>query len=492
MMETERRIEKLLGAFAKKRKADAGAPLELHPVNRRLLQDEVARAAKKPDVAGGSFWQMLFGSIPRMAVSLTVTSALILLTINLLVWQPARKESQSVAMLAKNKSSAAKDLKKAEMPAPPVPPVAPPVATVQPDAPVVTMPVASPTPVLEIASAKSKPTEAVALDERKDMTKEMDRSGGMKVAVAPSVNAPAVASQNVGGGFGGGGGGRAGGRGGAGGGRGGGGGGFGGARQDGNGTLADSVAVSSANRDAGAAPSGATAPAPTVAMTLAFDKADTTSLAVAEAPVASASTSGTVSFYNLATAGGQNVAQAASQKFYRLRTAEEAAGGVKVLDSFSVEQSGDQITVVDADGSKYSGNVQIAAVNEENGFAAKQTSPVAQSTRLAAAAPQRRELVTTNAALAFSNGIQQQIAAQNFYFRVTGTNRTLNQAVVFNGNLVANTNAILLGNTVNSPAFQQVQPQVMQQLPLSNSRITGRAAVGGKGEIEINAAPVSP
>jgi hypothetical protein len=33
---------------------------------------------------------------------------------------------------------------------------------------------------------------------------------------------------------------------------------------------------------------------------------------------------------------------------------------------------------------------------------------------------------------------------------------------------------------------------MMPSLPLSNSRIAGRAAVGGKSEIEINAAPVSP
>ena len=42
-MEEERKIEKLLRAYAKKRRADAGDPLKLHPAPRRQLQDEVAR-----------------------------------------------------------------------------------------------------------------------------------------------------------------------------------------------------------------------------------------------------------------------------------------------------------------------------------------------------------------------------------------------------------------------------------------------------------------
>ena len=48
-METERKIEKLLRAYAKKRRADAGDPLKLHPATRRLLQGEVARRKPKPD-----------------------------------------------------------------------------------------------------------------------------------------------------------------------------------------------------------------------------------------------------------------------------------------------------------------------------------------------------------------------------------------------------------------------------------------------------------
>src|ERR1035441_8815835 len=48
-MEPERKIEKLLRAYAKKRRADAGDAFKLHPATRRLLQGEVARRAPKPD-----------------------------------------------------------------------------------------------------------------------------------------------------------------------------------------------------------------------------------------------------------------------------------------------------------------------------------------------------------------------------------------------------------------------------------------------------------
>ena len=47
-MEPERKIEKLLRAYAKKRRAQAGDPLTLHPATRRMLQDEVARRKAKP------------------------------------------------------------------------------------------------------------------------------------------------------------------------------------------------------------------------------------------------------------------------------------------------------------------------------------------------------------------------------------------------------------------------------------------------------------
>ena len=59
-MESEHKIKKLLRAYAKKRRAQAGDPLKLHPATRRLLQDEIARHAPKPDEEDASMtlWEL--------------------------------------------------------------------------------------------------------------------------------------------------------------------------------------------------------------------------------------------------------------------------------------------------------------------------------------------------------------------------------------------------------------------------------------------------
>ncbi|HWY29335.1 MAG TPA: hypothetical protein VNX46_01190, partial [Candidatus Acidoferrum sp.] len=59
-MEPERKIEKLLRAYAKKRRAEAGEPLQLHSATRRRLQDEVARRAAQPEEEDSvSLWQLV-------------------------------------------------------------------------------------------------------------------------------------------------------------------------------------------------------------------------------------------------------------------------------------------------------------------------------------------------------------------------------------------------------------------------------------------------
>ena len=50
-MAEERDIEKQLRAAAEQRRREAGAPFELHPATRRLLQDEVRRAHQRPAAA---------------------------------------------------------------------------------------------------------------------------------------------------------------------------------------------------------------------------------------------------------------------------------------------------------------------------------------------------------------------------------------------------------------------------------------------------------
>src|SRR3954463_10725274 len=64
-MDPERPIEQLLRKAAEARRAQAGAPQELHSANRRMLQSEVARKFSAPKKR--SFLDWLNFSMPRLA-----------------------------------------------------------------------------------------------------------------------------------------------------------------------------------------------------------------------------------------------------------------------------------------------------------------------------------------------------------------------------------------------------------------------------------------
>ena len=69
--EPEKKIEELLQSYSRKRKEDAGAPLEMHPATRRMLQGEAARQAGKPDGASSAstrpWWKALLLVGPKYA-----------------------------------------------------------------------------------------------------------------------------------------------------------------------------------------------------------------------------------------------------------------------------------------------------------------------------------------------------------------------------------------------------------------------------------------
>src|SRR5258707_3387232 len=95
-MEPERKIEKLLRAYAKKRRADAGDAFKLHPATRRLLQAEVARNKSKPDEdeADVSLWELF----RRQWAFLTVFALMIFFGAALFLpaLGKAKKKAQSV------------------------------------------------------------------------------------------------------------------------------------------------------------------------------------------------------------------------------------------------------------------------------------------------------------------------------------------------------------------------------------------------------------
>src|SRR5260221_4983998 len=82
--EPNRKMDELLKSYAKKRRADAGAPLELHPATRRMLQSEVARLRPERTPASQRWIHSLtrFWPIIGFSVSILVALGLVSRSIN--------------------------------------------------------------------------------------------------------------------------------------------------------------------------------------------------------------------------------------------------------------------------------------------------------------------------------------------------------------------------------------------------------------------------
>jgi len=128
--------------------------------------------------------------------------------------------------------------------------------------------------------------------------------------------------------------------------------------------------------------------------------------------------------------------------------------------------------VVDTDGSVYTGTVQLA-------------NQVPESHTVVASA--FKSAPTSSAVRA----LQQIPVVQNYFFRVIGTNRNLRQNVVFSGNLIPLTNAVI--TRTNVAAVGGLAGGAMPATPtpslLLNSRISGKAVIGNRPAIDVNAAP---
>jgi hypothetical protein len=132
-----------------------------------------------------------------------------------------------------------------------------------------------------------------------------------------------------------------------------------------------------------------------------------------------------------------------------------------VLAAFQVEQSGGEMRITDGDGSVYAGYLRLT-----NGLVGPSPAAAEQPARL------RREKASesTREPRPAAASVGGPLAAQYYFFRVAGTNRGLNQRVVFTGNLIKLT---------NSP-------------PMPDCRIWGKALVGDRQEIQIDAVSRKP
>ncbi len=161
-----------------------------------------------------------------------------------------------------------------------------------------------------------------------------------------------------------------------------------------------------------------------------------------------------------------------------------------VLSAFQLVQNGRQIRVVDTDNSVYDGAIEQGPSEEaaRRGIAVQTTATELKKN----IEPETKRVESVAAATT-----SEVAPTQSVFFRVSGTNRTLNQLVVFEGNFIATTNqaneivvgARLLRDQSAAAAGRQSLSQRAQQT--ATGLIRGQATIGSSNRIEINAAPVA-
>lgn len=437
MPEPERDIEKTLRAYAKKRREDAGAPAEMHPATRRLLRGEIARVRGKPS-AKSSLWTRIFGSSwPQIALRVSVLMLLAATSAFLLL-----------PFISKPKT--------------------------------------------QLATRRQR-DEQLGLNRKLLDQKDADRQSGEKYKSLAEKPADKVSPETP---------------------------------QSASGTINglaknDTAKIASPARDikqenfdrrslsTGAVPTAAVAaaaPANKQSNVNAF--ADSAAIQPATPPVAApAVPSGSLaaadrepSVANLDAAKAS--ANSVTQRFIQANQATKLQINLKspgqvVLGSFRVEQTGNQLRVIDSDGSIYSGIVGQAEEKEKASNIQTETINISGAAQPTLALRQKKQPAQNeplNIAGGSGGGANIQSVQKNF-FRVSGTNLSLNQPVVFTGSFMQNAQSLsssksFAGNAsvaTNLPA-PATSPAPLQLL---NSQLQGRAVIG-TNQIEINALPVKP
>lgn len=462
-MNDERPIEKLLRRYAKERRADAGAPLELHPATRRLLQGEVARqlggerhkpmgAAKLP--VARPFWH---GWLPRLA---WVVPMLALVTIGAWRWlgQPA---TQQLALGPKPDQKSVATPESDRLTPKPKATVASgaDARLVQPNDP-------APTPVSIPTRALNQPASASGLADQSVPGKRQETNQALAFAAAPNPPVASLAgvaeqksrdarvrSQDL-------------------------------ARADKEGIAPTASPAAPRSRPDRQAVSAEALSSPRAAA-LVLEKQSSAALPDTADKAANSAPS--------KDSGSESAQTYAYSQAFARQTAPlkekvvkvDSAGLVSpVLTSFRVEQSGRQLRVVDSDGSTYTGEAEPVLVTGAGGRNGKPE----QIGQLFKSGGKLNQLPAGPASA-------PQPPIQNHAYRVVGTNRTLNQNVVFTWSFVEMTNQPVMAQSVDiSSDLKKDLQKLPAQFPaqLQNSFINGRAQLGTGKEIEINAVPVSP
>ena len=117
--EPNKNLDEQLSAWARKRRDEAGAPYELHPATRKLLQDEVARTFQKkpaePAAEPAGWWRMFW---PRFALAGGLCLALVAV-VGLLIPSLSNSKSngQQIALVRRQEMDLSSDSERRDTPA---------------------------------------------------------------------------------------------------------------------------------------------------------------------------------------------------------------------------------------------------------------------------------------------------------------------------------------------------------------------------------------
>jgi hypothetical protein len=198
--------------------------------------------------------------------------------------------------------------------------------------------------------------------------------------------------------------------------------------------------------------------APAAALATGADSKAKLDSVAAAAPPASQPSSG----------GSLAMAQRFSQQMavQSFRNNAQASSGANVLNTFQVQQEGNEIRVLDADGSTYSGRIEQSAKKAE------------VDSRVAA----RRDLAKQKSQ--YQAVDENKSTSPPSYFRATGYNVTLQRRVVFEGNYEV--------PPPQQPTTATSNDRQRAEQSSDRARIVGTVRVNGDAPVEIDAIAETP
>jgi hypothetical protein len=465
-LEPERPIEKLLQETARRRRDAVEGTFRLHPATRRLLQGEVKRTLGAPPSHRRSLFDAVAQNGPRLVWGMVAGAALVILGVMVM---PMLRSPESETLLAKNENSLSPDtaMELTRLPA---------------DLETVTNQPAPAEAAILIAADERAKSAAAFGEEEKDtaqpLTVDVNQDVGAvgqdslkkaEIALKAASARPVAAAPQ---------------------------------------TLTETAPV----RRYGLARSDNSPPTPTAAA--APPAAAGGNLASAPPPITqyrtgpvAANRTATGSAVGRGFSAGSNPAlfaagkvqtldrlPAAGQQFIAATPRSTPSAGtlasslaMPVLTSFQVQQSGGEVRILDQDGSVYLGSIELGDARSRS---------LSDATAGLTSPPPPRLAQKTALSEATKGSSAQWAGILAYPFTVSGTNVTLQQKVVFSGNLLLATNALIPTWITNAtpvgPGFGAAQAQSSIILPLLNARIAGRAAIGAQPQVEINAVSAKP